>query len=66
MEKIKSFTHPYCEPCASCKAKLEAAEEMAKAMKTICNLPTAIPGRSVQEFAKDGFSAWEKVGKGKE
>ena len=53
-----------CQPCPECKAKLEAAEEMARVMKTISDLPETIIGKSVKEYAINAYAAWEKTGKG--
>lgn len=68
MEKLK-HNHPYpncpaCEQVGQWKAKikLQAAEEMARAMKTICDLPEAIISKSIKEYAINAYAAWEKRG----
>ena len=66
MEKIKSFTHPYCEPCASCKAKLQAAEEMANTIKHLINRSGyfSLTTGEIKILLECVLAAWEKAGKG--
>ncbi len=68
-----------CQPCPECKAKLEASEEMAKAlirakdhliMSEGLFLVDGRVGQSVDwkealEEARAALSTWEKAGKGK-
>jgi len=59
-----------CEPCPECKAKLEVAEEMVKALDAVIfaiatekNLQFLKAWQGLGEGCKNVRSAWEKVGK---
>ena len=60
-----------CTPCPECKAKLEAAEEMGKALYKIaweplgCAEATPIEALDIAALiAKIALALWEKAGKG--
>lgn len=53
-----------CEPCPECKAKLEAAEEMARALKEIAAMRFNGKKLECSYTADEALDAWEKTGKG--
>ena len=59
--KAKPHVHK-CQLCSECKARLQAAEEMAREVKAVLESPRG----SIFVFLELAFAAWEKAGRGRD